>query len=62
MLKENMIRGTGNTCIFFHNSYLSQCVLEGKHPSSTTYDKYNLYINLSLESGNLGLVIIEWFE
>ncbi len=33
MLKE-MIRGAGNTCIFFHNAYLSQYVLEGKHPSS----------------------------
>lgn len=45
MLKE-MIRGAGNTCIFFHNSYLSQYVLEGKHPSSGV-DVFNGYLNLS---------------
>ena len=32
-----MIRGTGKTCIFFHNSCLSQHRLEGKHPSSREY-------------------------
>ena len=48
MLKE-MIRGAGNTCIFFHNSYLSQYVLEGKHPSSTCI-KYIPYKNFSVKA------------
>jgi len=42
MLKE-VIQGTGDTCIFFHNSYLSQYVLEGKHPSSTLMSWLNYY-------------------
>lgn len=47
MLKE-VNRGTGSTCIFFHKSYLSQYVLEGKHPSSR-WIMYNQYLNLSHE-------------
>ena len=45
MDKEKMIRGAGSTCIFSHNSHLSQCVLEGKHPSSTYCIKFDLFIN-----------------
>ncbi|MBS3124168.1 hypothetical protein J4437_06075 [Candidatus Woesearchaeota archaeon] len=37
-LQNIIIRETGSTCIFFHNSCLSQRVLEGKHPSSNTVE------------------------
>ena len=47
MAKE-MIRGAGKTCISFHNSCLSQHVLEGKHPSSR-FIRYILYKKLSVE-------------
>lgn len=47
MAKE-MSRGASNTCIFFHNSCLSQHVLEGKHPSSRN-DMLPHYINISLK-------------
>ncbi len=47
MDKEKMIRGAGSTCIFSHNSHLSQCVLEGKHPSSTYCTKFDLFINFA---------------
>lgn len=40
--------GAGNTCIFFHNIYLSQHALEGKHPSSVCI-LFNHYLNLSLK-------------
>ena len=50
MLKE-MIRGAGNTCIFFHNPYLSQYVLEGKHPSSSV-NVFIEYLNLLPENEN----------
>ena len=48
MKRKIMIRGTGNTCIFFHNSCLSQQVLEGKHPSSKKV-MFLYYINISLK-------------
>ena len=47
MAKE-VSRGTGNTCIFFHSSCLSQHVLEGKHPSSKNVMLPH-YINISLK-------------
>ena len=47
MLKE-VIRGTGKTCIFFHNSYLSQYALEGKHPSSLSRCIYH-YLKFSIK-------------
>jgi len=47
MAEKEMIRGTGNTCIFSHNLHLSQCMLEGKHPSLPIYWMPNLYINFS---------------
>jgi len=44
--EKKVIQGAGNTCIFFHNSCLSQHVLEGKHPSSKK-DIFYPYLNLS---------------
>ncbi|MBI2654928.1 hypothetical protein HYX06_00700 [Candidatus Woesearchaeota archaeon] len=49
MAQEKMIRGAGRTCIFSHNSHLSQCVLGGKHPSLPCYWMLNLYKKLSVE-------------
>lgn len=47
MAEEKMIRGAGRTCIFSHNLHLSQCMLEGKHPSLPIVIKQTHYKNLS---------------
>ena len=44
-------RGTGYTCIFSHNLHFSQCMLEGKHPSSTVGVMQFPYKNLSFKRG-----------
>ncbi len=49
---EKMIRGAGSTCIFSYNSHLSQCVLEGEHPSLPMKHMCMPYLNLPPEIGD----------
>lgn len=65
MFKEKMIQGAGNTYIFFHNSYLSQYVLEGKHPSSywiegiCSIKTLWFFVSLNEALGELGEMIFD---
>ena len=56
MAEEKMIRGTGSTCIFFHNWYLSQYRLEGKHPSLPSNWMHSLYINFSYKMVEIEII------